>query len=189
MYPLCKHLRFPASTTGVPIELTPPCQHLTSYPVVADSIGYVQKNPYGARGIDMANSAYASLFKPILPFFHTPLSYTKPYVAKVDQLGHTFLTRFDETVPIVKSDTAEIKSTALDYAHWPFKMVSEGTDWITSTYSQEYKKCGGDGVVAGGKAAITSTLILSSDVLGWLSSFLVAKKEQAKDAVKEKTQQ
>jgi hypothetical protein len=137
----------------------------------------------------MANSAYASLVKPILPYFQTPYSYTKPYVAKVDQLGDTVLTKFDETVPIFKSETAEIKSTALDYAHWPLKKAGEGTDWITSTYSQEYKKCGGDGVVAGGKAAITSTLILSSDVLGWLSSFLVAKKEQAKDAVKEKTQQ
>ena len=69
------------------------------------------------------------------------------------------------------------------------KKASEGTKWIKSTYSEEYKKCGGDGVVAGGKAAITSSLILSSDMLGWLSSLLVAKKEQGKDAVKEKTQQ
>jgi hypothetical protein len=164
-------------------------QHLTSYPVVADSIGYVQKNPYGAKGIDIANSAYSSFVKPFLPYFQTPYSYTKPYVARVDQLGDSVLTKFDERVPILKTETAEIKSTAIDYAHWPLKKASEGTDWITSTYSQEYKKCGGDGVVAGGKAAITSTLILSSDVLGWLSSFLVAKKEQAKDAVKEKTQQ
>lgn len=171
------------------MELTLLWQHITSYPVVADGIDYVQKNPYGARGIDMATNAYASLVKPFLPYLETPYSYTKPYVAKVDQLGDTVLTKFDERIPILKTQTADIKSTAFDYAHWPLKVASEGTDWVTSTYSQEYKKCGGDGVVAGGKAAITSTLILSSDVLGWLSSFLVAKKEQAKDAVKEKTQQ
>ena len=166
-----------------------PFQHITSYPVLADGIHYVQKNPYGARSIDIANSAYSSFVKPFLPYFQTPYSYTKPYVAKVDQLGDTFLTKLDERVPILKTETAEIKSTAFDYAHWPLKKASEGTDWVTGTYSQEYKKCGGDGVVAGSKAAITSTLILSSDVLGWLSSFLVAKKEQAKDAIKDKTQQ
>jgi hypothetical protein len=164
-------------------------QHITSYPVIADGIEYLQKNPYGARGIDIANSGYSSFVKPFLPYFKTPYSYTKPYVAKVDQIGDSLLTKFDEKIPILKSETAEIKSTAFDYAHWPVKKASEGTNWIKSTYSEEYKKCGGDGVVAGGKAAITSSLILSSDMLGWLSSFLVAKKEQAKDAVKEKTQQ
>ena len=76
-----------------------------------------------------------------------------------------------------------------DYANWPMKLASDGTNWVQGTYSDEYKKCGGDGIVAGGKAAITSSLILSSDVLGWLSSFLQAKKAQAKDTVKEKTQQ
>jgi hypothetical protein len=136
----------------------------------------------------MANSAYASLVKPFLPYFQTPYAYTKPYVVKVDQLGDTVLTKIDETIPLFKSETAEIKSTARDYAHWPLKKAKEGKGWVTNTWSEEYKKCGGDGVVAGGKAAITSTLILSSDLLGWLSSFLVAKKEQAKEAAKEKTQ-
>jgi hypothetical protein len=93
-----------------------------------------------------------------LSHFKTPYSYTKPYVAKVDQIGDSLLTKFDEKIPILKSETAEIKSTARDYAHWPIKKASEGTNWIKSTYSEEYKKCGGDGVVAAGKAAITSSL-------------------------------
>jgi len=163
--------------------------HITSYPVARDCIDFVQKSPFTSRGIDIANSGYSSFVKPFLPYFETPYSYTKPYVAKADQLGDSLLTKFDEKIPILKTETSEIKSTVFDYAHWPFKVASDGTTWVQSTYSDEYKKCGGDGIVAGGKAAITSSLILSSDVLGWLSSFLVAKKEQAKDAVKEKTQQ
>ena len=156
--------------------------------MVAGGIDYVQKSHYGARGICMANSAYASFVKPFLPYFQTPYSYTKPYVAKVDQLGDSVLTKIDETIPFFKSETAGIKSTAWDCAHWPLKKASEGGHWIASTYMQEYHKCGGPGMVAGGKAAITSGLILSSDLLGWLSSFLVIKKEQAKDAANEKTQ-
>ena len=124
-----------------------------------------------------------------MPYFETPISYTKPYVAKADRIGDSILTKVDEKIPILKSETAEIKSKALDFAHWPLKKASESTEWIKNTYNEEYKKCGGDGLVAGGKAAITSTLILSSDVLGWLSSYLAAQKEDAKEALKEKTQQ
>jgi hypothetical protein len=163
--------------------------HIASYPVVSDCIEYVQKNPYSSRGIDIANTGYSSFVKPFLPYLHTPYMYTKPYVAKVDQMGDTLLTKFDEKIPILKTETKEIKSTVHDLAHWPFKVAGESADWIKHIYSDEYKKCGGDGVVAGGKAAITSSLILSSDLLGWLSSFLVSKKDQAQDAVKEKTQQ
>jgi len=163
--------------------------HITSYPVVSDCIKTVQNNPYGQRGIDLTNSGYSAFVKPVLPYLQTPYSYTKPYIAKADQLGDAALTKFDEKIPILKSETHEIKDTAIDYAHFPVKKANEGKDWVLGTYSNEYKKCGGDGYVAGGKALITSTLILSSDVLGWLSSFLTAKKNEAAAAVKEKTSQ
>jgi len=163
-------------------------KHVTSYPMVADCIKTVQNNPYGQRGIDITNSSYSSFVKPVLPYFQTPYSYTKPYIAKVDQLGDAALSKFDEKIPILKSETHEIKDTAIDYAHFPIKKAGESKDWVLGTYSNEYKKCGGDGYVAGGKALITSSLILGSDVLGWLSSFLSAKKDEAATKVQEKTQ-
>jgi hypothetical protein len=90
-------------------------------------------------------------------------------------------------VPIVKSETKEIKKTAFDFAHWPFAKLGSGKDYLFQTYGEEYKKCGGDGYVAGSKAAITSSLVISADVLSWVSSFLKAKKEDAREIVKEKT--
>lgn len=161
--------------------------HLISYPIISDLITIFKSNPYVARGIDLTNQGYITFVKPGLPYFQTPYAYTKPYIAHADQLGDAALTKIDEKIPIVKSETTEIKNTVLDYAHWPIKVATESKDWIFGTYGEEYKKCGGDGILAGGKAVITSSLIITSDVLSWVSSFLAAKKAEA-EAVKENTQ-
>jgi hypothetical protein len=134
----------------------------------------IQQNPYGAKSIEITNASYAKFVKPALPYFETPASYVKPYVAKADELGDKFLSKFDEKVPMVKSETKEIQNSIMSYVSWPL-----------DTYKSEYKKCGGEGYVAGGKAVITSSLIMSSEVLKWFSEFLQAKKEEAKDAAEQ----
>lgn len=58
---------------------------------------------------------------------------------------------------------------------------------LVDTYGSEYQKCGGDGMIASGKAVITTSLVLSQESLAWINSFLQTKKEQTKDAVKEKS--
>lgn len=133
----------------------------------------------------MTNSGYSAFVKPFLPYLETPYSYTKPYVAKVDQIGDSLLSRFDDRIPILKTET----DTVIDYAHWPMKKTGETTDWAFGTWKSEYKKCGGDGYVAGGKACITTPLILLSDSVAWFSSFFAAKKQETKEKIDEKTQQ
>ncbi len=162
-------------------------QHVSSYPVVSDGITYFKQNPVGAKSIEVTNAGYAKFVKPALPYVETPVSYAKPYVAKADELGDKFLTKVDEKVPVLKSETQEIKSSIWSLLFWPVTKTAETKDWALDTYSAEYKKCGGDGMVAGGKAAVTTPLILGSDVLQWLSSFLQAKKDEAKEIVQEKT--
>ena len=123
----------------------------------------------------------------MLPYAQKPYGYVAPIVAKADAMADGGLSKVDETFPIVKEDTDKIKGTVLDYAFFPFRLAGEGKDYALNTYSNEYKKCGGDGVVAGGKALITTGLVFTSDSLAWLSSFLSAKKEQAKTVAKDKT--
>lgn len=161
--------------------------HLSSYPFVHDSLATFKNNPYGARGIDLTNATYAKFVAPTLPYFKGPYSYVAPYVSKADELGDKSLSKIEERVPIVKSETKEIKQTAFKVAHWPFAVVGSGKDYLLSTYGDEYKKCGGDGLIAGSKAAITSSLVISADVLSWVSSLLKAKKEETRDTIKEKT--
>lgn len=123
----------------------------------------------------------------MLPYAQKPYGYVAPYVAKADAMADGGLSRVDQTFPIVKEDTQKIKGTVLDFAFFPLRMAGEGKDYLFRTYSSEYKKCGGDGVVSGGKALITTGLVFTSDSLAWLSSFLGAKKEEAKGMAKEKT--
>lgn len=118
----------------------------------------------------------------------------KPYAAKADEVGDLLLSKFDEKLPIMKSETKEVKQTVIDYVHWPIKTAGEQKDYIFKTYSDEYKKCGGDGVVAGSKALVSGSFVITSEWLAYFASLLQQKKEEAKkvaeetkEAVKEKT--
>lgn len=58
---------------------------------------------------------------------------------------------------------------------------------LFDTYGSEYKKCGGNGLVARGKAVITTSLVLSQESLAWINSWLQTKREQVKVAPDKKT--
>jgi len=160
--------------------------HLTSYPVISDSISTFKSNPYGQKSLDLTSQGYATFAKPILPYFSKPYQYVSPYVAKADSIGDSTLSKVDAKFPVVKKPTGELYDNAHSFAFFPLKKGAEGKDYILSTYNSEVKKVGGEGIVTLGKAAVTTTLIVSSDALSWLSAFLGAKKEQTKEVVNEK---
>jgi len=161
--------------------------HLTSYPIVSDGFSTFKKNPYGQKSIDLADTGYSKFAKPYLPYLSKPYGYVAPYVAKADSLGDKGLSKVDETFPIVKEETEKIKGTVFSFAGYPLKLAGEGKTYLFDTYSSEYKKCGGDGYVAGGKAVISTGLVITSDSLAWVSAFFSAKKEEAKKVYEEKT--
>ena len=156
-------------------------QHLTSYPVVSDAISTFKSNPYGKKSLDLSNTGYEKLVAPFVPYARRPYGYVAPYVAKADSLGSDALSRVDHTFPIVKEDTEKIKGTVLDFAYFPFRLAGDSKNYVLNTYSSEYKKCGGDGYVAGSKAVVTTGLVVTSDTLAWLSQFLGQKKEEGTD--------
>ena len=137
--------------------------------------------------IDTTNSLYGSFVKPFFPYLEKPYAYVKPYAAKADELGAAALTKFDETIPVLKKEPAELQKSATDMAYWPIQVLFDTKDYALNTYSDEYKKCGGDGVVAGGKALITSSMKVVIDTTTWLQGFFEAKKEQTKKVVAENT--
>lgn len=153
-------------------------QHLISYPVVSDAISTFKSNPYGKRSLALSNTGYEKFVAPVVPYAKRPYGYVAPYVAKADSLGYDALSRVDHTFPIVKEDTEKIKGTVLDFAYLPLRFAGDSKNYVLSTYSDEYRKCGGDGYVAGSKAIITTSLVVTSDTLTWLSKFLGHTKEE-----------
>lgn len=156
---------------------------------MSDSINAVENNPYGKKGIELANEGFNKVVAPVIPYAERPYGYIKPYVQKADELADGGLKKVDGKFPIVKEDTKKIKGTILDFAFMPFRMANQGKDYVLSTYGNEYKKCGGNGVIAGGKAMITTGLMVTSDSLAWLADYLGQKKEQGKEFAKETKEQ
>lgn len=109
-----------------------------------------------------------------------------PYLTRVDSLGDSALNTLDVKVPAVKKPVNELYADGKGIAFFPLNKAFEGKDYVLRTFDSETKKVGGNGVVTLGKAAITTTLIVSSDVLAWAASFAAKKKAQAKEVTKEK---
>jgi hypothetical protein len=89
----------------------------------------------------------------------------------------------DATFPFIKEDTGTLKNTIYETASVPLRFAGDIKSKVLSTYEDEYKKCGGDGYVASGKALVTTGLVLSQESLAFLSSLLQQKKAQVKDIV------
>ena len=156
-------------------------QHLTSYPIVSDTIAVVRTNKYGAKSLTFVDEGYSRFAKPVLPYLSVPYSYVAPYLSRADALGEQGLVKIDGRFPILKEDTEKIRGTVF----YPVHYVSDVRSHITDTYTAEYNKCGGDGLGARGKAVITTGLLLTSGTLDYVSHWLRERTVQAKDAVEE----
>lgn len=125
----------------------------------------------------------------MLPYFSTPYSYIAPYVARADSLGNQGLTQIDSRFPIVREETQKIRGTIYDNASYPVRVAGDAKEHLLDIYGSEYKKLGGDGFFASGKAVITTGLVLSSESLNWATTWFHTAKEEVKDVVNEKTNQ
>jgi hypothetical protein len=159
------------------------------YPVVGDAVKTFKQNPLGQKSINLADQGYNAFAKPVLPYFSKPYQYVSPYVARLDSIGDSTLSKVDEKFPVVKKPTGELYDNATGFAFFPLRKGMEGKDYVLKTYNSECKKVGGEGLLTMGKAAVTTTLIVSSDALSWLSNYLGAKKQQTKEVANEKMQQ
>lgn len=165
-------------------------QHLLGYPVINDGIHTIKTNELGQRSIKIGDSAYKTLAAPVLPWFAKPYEYVSPYVTRADSFGDKTLDRIDERFPVVKKPTGEIYADTKGLIWLPYNKAFEGRDHVYDVYSSEVKKTGEQGGYIGyGKAAVATALVVSTETLSWIGSFLSAKKAQASNAVNEKVNQ
>jgi hypothetical protein len=154
--------------------------------VVNDSVSTFKSNPYGQRSIELGDSAYRNFAAPFIPYFSKPFQYVSPYVKKADDLGDKTLSKVDEKFPIVKKPTNEIFNDAKTIALFPLRVGQTGKEHVFSTYEVEFKKVDGNGLASYGKAAITTALILTTETLTTVSSYLNNRGKDAKETISEK---
>ncbi|KAH8889412.1 hypothetical protein GQ53DRAFT_216025 [Thozetella sp. PMI_491] len=160
--------------------------HLLGYPLINDGVSTFKSNPYGQKSLQLGDSAYQTFAKPVLPYFSKPYTYLSPYVKKADDLGDKTLANFDARFPVVKKPTGELYADAKGLVLYPLHVGQAGRDHVLSTFSAERKKIGDETLITYGKAAVTTALILTTETIQTVSTYLSAKKEEAKTVVDEK---
>jgi len=163
--------------------------HLFSYPVISDSISTFKSNPYGAKSIDIFTTSSTKgleLTKPLHPYFTKPYQYVSPYVKKADSLGDSTLSTIDSKFPVVKKPTGELYNDGKSFVFFPLKKGTEGKEYVFGVFGSEKKKVGGEGLVTVAKATVATGLVVSSDALSWISTFLSKKKAEVKEVTNEK---
>ncbi|KAI0136877.1 hypothetical protein BJ170DRAFT_677746 [Xylariales sp. AK1849] len=163
-------------------------QHIRGYPVVSDALSTFKSNPYGQKSIELGDSAYQTFAAPVIPFLSKPYGYVYPYVKKADHFGAGALSKVDEKLPILKTPTKELYANTKQIVFLPVVKGKQTTDHLFSVYNSEFKKVGGDGVVTYGKAFISTGLVVTTETLNWIGSFLRSSKNKAKEAGNEATQ-
>jgi hypothetical protein len=163
-------------------------QHITNYPVVNDALTSFKNNPYGKKSLELGDSAYQMIAKPVLPLFSRPYQYVSPYVKKADHLGAGALSKIDERLPMLKQPTVELYANGKQLVFYPVAKGKETTDHVFDVYSSEYKKVGGEGLVTYGKALISTGLVITSETLEWIGDMIRASKAKAKEAGDQATQ-
>ncbi|KAH8677816.1 hypothetical protein BX600DRAFT_137696 [Xylariales sp. PMI_506] len=163
-------------------------QHITGYPVVNDALSTFKKNPYGQKSIELGDSAYKTFAVPVLPYFARPYQYVSPYVKKADEFGAGALTKVDEKLPILTKPTQEIYDSGRQIVFFPVVKSKETKDHVFDIYNSEIKKVGGEGIVTYGKALISTSLVVTSEALTWISDIIRSSKTKAKEVANDVTQ-
>lgn len=166
--------------------------HLLAYPVISDSLATLESTPLGQKSLSLTHQTITRL-QPLFAQLSGPYAkltpYLTPYLSKADSLGDSALNTLDVKVPAVRKPTGELYDNGKVLAFLPLRKGIEGKEYVLGTFNSEVKKVGGDGLVAYGKAALTTSLIVSSDVFAWAASLAAKKKAEAKEVMKEKTDQ
>lgn len=190
-----------AETNGVPAPASSATiNHLTSYPVVSDGIEYFKTHPIGQNAIAYSTAGYDRIVKPFSPYIAKANGFVSPYAHKADSLADSGLTKLDGYFPIVKEPTDTLKGKVTETVGYPRKkagevvaygqgFASEQKDYVVKVYSSEHSKFGEKGVVPAAKAGVTTSIILTAQVVSWLCEYLVVKTDQAKEDASEKVEE
>ncbi len=128
-------------------------QHLLTLPAVQDGVRAFQANPLGKMSVQLTNSAYQLVAAPVLSLLYKPLSYVTPYAQRVDEIGDETLSRVEEKYPVVKKPAPELYQEAKKVAYAP-------VEHVTRVYRRAYQRTPGGHVVATGKAAAKTAIVV-----------------------------
>ncbi|KAL8659053.1 MAG: hypothetical protein Q9226_000634 [Calogaya cf. arnoldii] len=160
---------------------------MTSLPAVSTGIEVVKSNPVMAAPLAVAKRTSMLVAAPVFPlaslsyFMLEPL--IEPVMKMLDTVAHDSLSRIESTWPLIKEQPENIKAEVEYLVLLPLTKSKECKDYVSSTYANEYARCGKGGIMATGRALICTQLIVLSDSLLWIKSVLSGGHEQKTVAI------
>jgi hypothetical protein len=103
-----------------------------------------------------------------------------PYIAKADSLGDSTLSQLDSRFPIVRAETQTISEKVQGVAGYPFAVVGKGREFVSKTWSEEYERSQGTGVVKRARAVIGTELKVGAAVIEYLRTVVGRVREEGK---------
>ncbi|WKT52636.1 hypothetical protein QSH57_003198 [Fusarium oxysporum f. sp. vasinfectum] len=133
--------------------------------VISDGVHTFDSGKYGQRSIQFGNAAYQTFAATATTWFQKPYQHLLPYIQKVDSLGDNILHYVNKQFPIIKKPTQELYNDTKGLVSLLYHKALEGRDHVLKVYDSEYKKNKQVGLVAHGKAAVTTVLGVSNEAL------------------------
>ncbi|KAK4152882.1 hypothetical protein C8A00DRAFT_44118 [Chaetomidium leptoderma] len=146
-------------------------RHLLTLPAVQDGVRAFKGHPLGKMSIQLSNSAYQVVASPVFSLLNKPFAYVSPYIQRADELGDQTLSKVEKNYPVVKKSSPEVIQEARDAVYAPIK-------YVTEVYNGAYKKTGGGHVVASGKAAAKTMVVIYVEGIIFVLREAVALSEQ-----------
>lgn len=169
-------------------------EHLTSYPLISDSISTYKSHPYGEKSLSLTHNTLLSLSRTLSPFLSTPFAYLSPYLHRADTLGDSTLSSLESRFPAVKKPTGEIVEDGKKIVFAPLRIGNEGREYLVREYRGQVQKAGeGIGERSGEwvkwpVAAIATGVVVAKGVVGWVGNWLGDRSKDVKEIKDEKVQ-
>jgi hypothetical protein len=171
------------ATTATPVQypFSKSINHITSYPVVSDTLTYAQSFALAQQTISYSQSCLG-LLKPLSPLLTKANHITAPVVTKVDDFADSKLGQVDEKFPFVKKPTEEIAEFLAAQKDFATGLAQKEREYVLSVFAEELEKTAGEnktGYIPTAKAGVNTGIVISQELLAWITE-LVQKKRAEK---------
>lgn len=179
------------ATTATPVQypFAKSINHITSYPVVSDTLTYAQSFALAQQTLNYSQQALG-LLKPLTPLLTKANDIAAPVVTKVDDFADSKLGQVDEKFPFVKKPTAEIADFLVAQKDFATGLAQKEREYIASVFAEELEKAAGankTGYIPTAKAGVNTGIVISQELLHWITDLVHKKRAEKSGAEKNGT--
>ncbi|RPA80937.1 hypothetical protein BJ508DRAFT_117507 [Ascobolus immersus RN42] len=172
------------ATTATPVQypFSKSINHITSYPVVSDTLSYAQTFAIVQQAVTATQRA-TGLLQPFAPLLEKANNIAAPVVNKVDDFAESKLGQLDEKVPFVKKPTQELADFLSQQKDFATGLAQKEREYVLSVFADELEKAAGDnktGYIPTAKAGVNTGIVISQELIAWITELVQKRRAESK---------